>query len=95
MRGLTYTVLQLLLLLFIVEPERAEKENPLDLRVREDGGDANHKVDTPAEKQHENGDGLNDSIDNKKQKDGPSVRLKLSKISLLFLAVSLGLLGIL
>lgn len=91
MRGLTYTVLQLLLLLFLVKPERAEKENPLDLRVRDDGGDANPKVDTPAEKQHENGDGLNDT----KQKDGPSVRLKLSRISLLLLAVSLGLLGIL
>lgn len=93
MRGLIYIVLLLLFLLLIVEPERAERENSLDLRERDDGGGANHKGDTPAENQHENEDGLNGSIDETKQKDGPSVRLKLTIAD--FIAIFVGFVGLL
>lgn len=93
MTGVSHTVLLLFLLLLIVNPcvpERAERENSLDLHERNDEGDVTHTDDTSAENQqtvikHEQEDGSNEET---KQREGPSVRSELTNTD--FSAVSEG-----
>ncbi|XP_073326562.1 sodium/hydrogen exchanger 8 [Pagrus major] len=80
MRGVSHKVVLLSLLLLFVYPcvpERVEREESLDLRERDDGGDVHHQDNTPAENQqtlikHVPEDAV-DTNEETKQKDGLSV----------------------
>ncbi|XP_051280897.1 sodium/hydrogen exchanger 8 [Dicentrarchus labrax] len=80
MRAVSHTAVLLSLLLLFVNPcapERAERETPLDLREKDDGGDVNPNDNTPVENQqtlikHENKDELQPNGETK-ERDGQSV----------------------